>query len=104
LRHCIHTTLCTKRLYAAHAILVLELIPLYEPETTARRKPKALQPKGGPTEKTMLDQFMSVSHAQAEAEGAERQEEEESGGHEGGEGLDEDVVMNEDGTMTFDGL
>lgn len=78
-----------------------ELIPLYEPETTARRKPKALQKAAGDGPATMLDHFVSrAPAAEADAGLADEDEEEDGGpGH-----FDEDVVMNEDGTMTLDAL
>ena len=63
----------------------IELIPLYEPESTARRKPKALQQKDAARAATMLDQFVSRPRGDSEWPGP-------------GE---EDVVMNEDGTMTM---
>lgn len=72
-----------------------ELIPLYGPQTATKRKPKALQnvepaEKDRPT--TMLDQFVSRARPEFESQEGE------------GEVVDEDVRMNEDGTMTFDSL
>ena len=75
-----------------------ELIPLYEPETAGRRKPKALQAKDtadGPRTTTMLDKFVSRPK--------DAQESGEAGGIESGEdggAATEDVQMHEDGTMT----
>lgn len=67
-----------------------ELIPLYDPETAAKRKPKALQ-QSNLTEGTLLDRFVSRPKADSE----ETPEEETQ------DVADEDVVMNEDGTMTM---
>lgn len=73
-----------------------ELIPLYEPETAARRKPKALQPKDDDSRPTtFLDQYVSrTKDAQDTPDGdAAAYEEEHAGGM-------EDITMHEDGTMT----
>ncbi|KAI0732457.1 hypothetical protein BC629DRAFT_1302168 [Irpex lacteus] len=83
-----------------------ELIPLYETEPTTgtgKRKPKALQSKDKATDdgKTRtLDRFAFKPKASASA-GAEGADVDEAGG--GGDDL-EDVVMNDDGTMTLDSL
>ncbi|KAI0094516.1 hypothetical protein BDY19DRAFT_1044321 [Irpex rosettiformis] len=77
-----------------------ELIPLYEPEPAGKRKPKALQQRDKAGEsisgKTKtLDQFAFKSKTNASmSQGDEI-------GSEGPAGGDEDVVMNEDGTMSF---
>ncbi|KAI0348168.1 hypothetical protein BDW22DRAFT_61152 [Trametopsis cervina] len=60
-----------------------EFIPLYEEEPTGKRKPKALQ-----EQKTTLHQFVSKPQAAADEDEPEM--------------LEEDVVMNDDGTMTLD--
>ncbi len=83
-----------------------ELIPLYETEPTTgtgKRKPKALQSKDKATDdgKTRtLDRFAFKPKASVSA-GAEGADVDEAGG--GGDDL-EDVVMNDDGTMTLDSL
>ena len=69
-----------------------ELIPLYETEpTTAKRKPKALQQKDKTNEGTSgtktLDQFAFRPKTHVSNEDGD------------GEIADEDVLMNEDGTM-----
>ncbi|KAI0685069.1 hypothetical protein BC835DRAFT_1386080 [Cytidiella melzeri] len=69
-----------------------EIIPLYEPELATKRKPKALDKAAAGGAMTALDQFVSRSKPVA------------SGSGESPDMLDEDVVMNEDGTMTLDSL
>ena len=71
-----------------------ELIPLYEAEpTTAKRKPKALQQKDKTNEGTSgtktLDQFAFRPKTHVPNEDDD------------GEIADEDVLMNEDGTMSI---
>lgn len=69
-----------------------ELIPLYDPDAPAHPKPKALRRKDaddpGHT-KTMLDQFVSRARPGSE-DPPERVAD-----------ANEDIVMNEDGTMTL---
>ncbi|CAL1694191.1 unnamed protein product [Somion occarium] len=63
-----------------------EIIPWHNPDAQAKRKPKALQEKDDkarPT--TMLDTFVQKGAADVES---------------GSQGHDEDIVMNEDGTMS----
>jgi DNA polymerase epsilon subunit 4 len=72
-----------------------ELIPLYDAEPAAKRKPKALQQKDKAAEHgqtTLLGQFVTKGAA--------------SGGDmdDPPEAFDQDVLMNEDGTMTLDSL
>ena len=75
-----------------------ELIPLYEAEpATAKRKPKALQQKDKTNEGTSgtktLDQFAFKPKTHAPNGNG--------GGDDGEEIADEDVLMNEDGTMSI---
>ena len=75
-----------------------ELIPLYEAEpVTAERKPKALQQKDktneGASGTKTLDQFAFKPKTHVP---------DENGDDDGGEEIaDEDVLMNEDGTMSI---
>ena len=75
--------------------LFAELIPLYDAEPAAKRKPKALQQKDKAAEygqTTLFDQFVTKAAAPGDdLDGPP-------------EAFDQDVLMNEDGTMTLDSL